>query len=110
MITLHIELCKQQIHSVFDIDNTPQRTLQYSFSEFMLQPINQPLKDQLLYQKYYSRKEIDQGIFELRLPDLQPLPSIISTSSTTSNTPSLQSLATSSSTPSPSTVNKFRIK
>lgn len=108
MVTLHIELSKQQISAVFDIDNTPRRTLQYTFAEFMQQPMNQILKDQLLYQKYYSRKVIDQGISEFHLPDLQPLPSIISSSNSASSSVPLSHAATQNS--SPSTVNKFRLK
>jgi hypothetical protein len=73
-----MELCKQHVSAVFDVDNTPSRTLHFSFSEFMQQPHCEELKDQLLYQRYYSRPIIDQGVNDFYLPDLQPLPSVVS--------------------------------
>jgi hypothetical protein len=86
-------MTKQQITAVFDVDNTPERTLRFSFAEFLQQPLNEPLKDQLLYQKYYSRAAIDRGATEFYVPDLQPLPSILVTPSPVSMTPSPSTLS-----------------
>lgn len=74
-----MELCKQSVAAVFDIDNTPQRKLRYTFIEFMQQPHCEELKNQLLYQKYYSRSMIDRGGENFCLPDLIPLPNVVNT-------------------------------
>ena len=52
-----------------------------SFDEFYRQPIVQKLRNHLLYDKYYSRKLLDDGAInsakEYVLPDLKQLPSIL---------------------------------
>lgn len=48
-----------------------------TFNEFMAQPRCQPLRNQLLYQKYYSRGVIDRSSTEFALPDLKAFPTLV---------------------------------
>jgi len=50
-----------------------------AFSTFLLQPHCQPLRNSLLYNKYYSRRLIDSeaSSTEFIMPDLKSLPSIV---------------------------------
>lgn len=48
-----------------------------TFNEFMAQPRCQALREQLLYQKYYSRGVIDRAAIEFVLPDLKQLPTLV---------------------------------
>lgn len=50
-----------------------------AFDDFYRRPVVQPLRNQLLYEKYYSRRLIDAeaSATEFALPDLKPLPSVV---------------------------------
>lgn len=48
-----------------------------AFSDFLRQPTCQPLRNQLLYEKYFTRGRIDQGETEFTVPDIKQLPSLV---------------------------------
>jgi hypothetical protein len=79
MVTYYMAVVAKHFGSRTDSSSGSENDRKHSltFNEFMSQPRCQPLRNQLLYQKYYSRSVIDRSAEEFALPDLKQFPTLI---------------------------------
>eukprot|EP00602_Paraphysomonas_sp_CaronLab_P008829 CAMPEP_0185018178 /NCGR_PEP_ID=MMETSP1103-20130426/987_1 /TAXON_ID=36769 /ORGANISM="Paraphysomonas bandaiensis, Strain Caron Lab Isolate" /LENGTH=539 /DNA_ID=CAMNT_0027547899 /DNA_START=74 /DNA_END=1693 /DNA_ORIENTATION=- len=80
MISFNMALLKKNmgISAVGAGGDASDFSYEMPFSEFMLQPRCQALRNELLYLKYYTKPCIDRSANEFVLPDIKQLPNVVS--------------------------------
>jgi hypothetical protein len=75
MVTYHMALyAKRVLTAIPGGDSAPEF---HAFADFIRHPLSAPLRNQLLYDNYYSRSAIDRGNDSFIIPDIKPLPSVV---------------------------------